>query len=94
MNFQTSVADADAAEKELAQAKANLALAQASKDTIDLKQQQLRALQEVRRAATAQLAEAQANIEEREIHAPVDDARFFQEPLRSAMLSTPVRPFS
>jgi HlyD family secretion protein len=72
MNFQTSVADTDAAEKDLGQARASLSIAQASKDTIELKQQQLRALREVRRAAVAQLAEARANIEEREIRAPVD----------------------
>jgi HlyD family secretion protein len=72
MNYQTSSADSDVAEKELAQAKANLAMAQASKDTIELKRQQFLALQEVRRAAAAQLAEAQANIEERKLYAPVD----------------------
>jgi multidrug resistance efflux pump len=72
MNYQTSLADADAAQKDLRQATANLALAQASKDTIELKQQQLHALQEVRRGAAAQLREAQANIEEREIRAPID----------------------
>jgi HlyD family secretion protein len=72
MNYQTSVADAEAAGKDLAQAQANLALAEASTDTIAVKQQQRRGLQEARRAATAQLAEAQANIEERQIHAPVD----------------------
>jgi HlyD family secretion protein len=72
MNYQTSVADADTAEKDLGQAKANLALAEASQDMIAVKQQQLRGLQEARRAAVAQVAEAQANIQEREIRAPVD----------------------
>jgi multidrug resistance efflux pump len=72
MNYETSVADADAAEKDLVLAKANLLMAETSKDTIELKQQQLRSLREVRRAAAAQLAEAQANIAERKIFAPVD----------------------
>jgi multidrug resistance efflux pump len=72
MNFQTSAADSDAAEKDLGQVRANLTIAQASKDTIELKQQQVRAFQELRRAAVAQLAEARANIKEREIRAPVD----------------------
>lgn len=72
MNFQTSAADTDAAGKDLGQARANLAIAESSKDTIELKHQQVRALQEGRRAAVAQLAEARANIEEREIRAPVD----------------------
>jgi HlyD family secretion protein len=72
MNYQTSAADTDAAGKDLVQAKANLAIAETSKDAIELKQQQLRSLREARRAATAQLAEAQANIEERNIYAPVD----------------------
>lgn len=72
MNYQTSVADNDAADKDLVQAKANLAIAETSKDMIEVKQQQLRSLREVRRAAAAQLAEAQANVEERNIYAPID----------------------
>jgi HlyD family secretion protein len=72
MNYQTSAADNDAAEKDLVQAKANLAIAETSKHMIELKQQRLRSLREARRAATAQLAEAQANIEERNLYAPVD----------------------
>jgi HlyD family secretion protein len=71
MHYQTSVADRSAAEEDLVQAKANLVTAQTSKDTIAVKQHQLRALRESRRAATAQLAEAQANIEERKIYAPI-----------------------
>jgi HlyD family secretion protein len=72
MNYQTSAAEADVAEKDLVQAKANLVIAETSKDTIELKQQQLRSVREARRAAASQLAEAQANIEERKIYAPVD----------------------
>lgn len=72
MTYETSVADVNAAEKDLSQAEANLAVAQASKDTVGLKLQQLRALQESRRAAEAQLAEARANLGERRIYAPTD----------------------
>jgi HlyD family secretion protein len=71
MNFRTSDADVTAAEEDLVQAKANLVIAQTSTDTIAVKQHQLRSLREGGRAATAQLAEAQANIEERKIYAPI-----------------------
>jgi multidrug resistance efflux pump len=72
MALRTSEADVDAAEKELARALADLALARASKDTIAVKRQQVRAHQESRRAAVAQLAEAQANLAERQVVAPAD----------------------
>jgi HlyD family secretion protein len=72
MTYETSVADGNAAEKDLSQAEANLAVAQASKDTVALKLQELRALQESRRAAEAQLEEARANLAERNIYAPTD----------------------
>jgi len=72
MSLRTSEADVEAAEKDLARAQADLALALASKDTIALKRQQVRALQESRRAAAGQLAEAQAILAERRIVAPTD----------------------
>ena len=70
--LRTSEADVTAAEKELAHAQADLALAQASKDAVAVKRQQVRALQESRRAAVGQLAEAQASLAERRIVAPAD----------------------
>ena len=72
MNHQTSAADVDAAEKDLAHARASLVMADTSRDMIEVKRHQLHSLRELRRAAEAQLAEAQANIEERMIYAPVD----------------------
>jgi membrane fusion protein YbhG len=72
MVLHTSEADVAAAEKDVARADANLLLARASVDTIGLKQQQLRALQESRRSALGRLAEAQANLAERTIVAPTD----------------------
>jgi len=72
MNYQTSQADVEASEKDLSQAEANLTVAQAAKDTVDLKIQALRALRQSRRAAAAQLAVAQANLAERSISAPTD----------------------
>lgn len=72
MSYETSQADVNASEKDLAQAEANLAVAQSTRDTVDLKTQQLHALQQSRRAAEAQLAEAQANLAERKIYAPTD----------------------
>lgn len=71
MHYRTSDADTRAAEEDLLQAKANLVIARTSTDTIAVKQHQLRSLREARRAAAAQLAEAQANVEERKIVAPV-----------------------
>jgi HlyD family secretion protein len=72
MSYETSLADVNAVEKDLSQAEANLAVALASKDTIALKAQTLRALQESRRSAEALLEEAKANLAERKIYAPTD----------------------
>jgi HlyD family secretion protein len=71
MANQTSQADRNAAEKELLQAKANLAVALASKDTLNLKTEQIKALRQTRRAVLAQVAEANANLAERRILAPI-----------------------
>ena len=70
MALHTTGADVAAAEKDVARAEANLALARASADTIELKRQQLRALGESRRTAVAHLEEARANFAERLIVAP------------------------
>jgi membrane fusion protein YbhG len=72
MSRRTSEADVAAATKDLARAEADLALARASGDTIALKQQQVLALKASRRAAESQLAEARANLAERQILAPID----------------------
>jgi HlyD family secretion protein len=71
MALRTSDAEEAAAEKDVVRAEANLALARASADTIGLKRQQLRALQESRGSAISRLAEAQANLAERQIVAPI-----------------------
>ena len=71
-NLDTSRADAEAADTELARARATLAMAQAGADTVGLKRQQLRALQESRRAALGQLAEVQASLDERQVVSPAD----------------------
>jgi HlyD family secretion protein len=70
MALRTSRADVAAAEKDVTRAEANVTLAKASTDTIGLKRQQLRALEEGRRTAAARLEEAQANLAERLIIAP------------------------
>ena len=72
MVMRTSEADVAAADEDVARAEANLVLARASADTIGLKRQQLRALLESRRSALGRLAEAQANLAERQIAAPLD----------------------
>jgi HlyD family secretion protein len=72
MNYETALADVNAAEKDLAQAEASLAVAQAARDTVKLKAEQIKVLEQSRNAARAQLAEAQANLAERKIYAPTD----------------------
>ena len=72
MSLRTSDADVTAAEKDLARAEANVTLARASKDTIALKEHQVRALKASRQAAAGQLAEVRANLAERQIFAPSD----------------------
>lgn len=72
MTLRTSEADVTAAEKDVGRASANLALTRASADTVGLKRQQLKALEESRRTAAARLAEADANLAERFIIAPED----------------------
>jgi HlyD family secretion protein len=72
MAYQTSQADVDAAEKGLTQAEANLGVAQAAKQTVDVKAEQVKVLEESRQSALAQLAEAEANLAERTIVAPAD----------------------
>jgi HlyD family secretion protein len=70
MTYQTSQADVEAAEKDLSHAEANRDMVLASKDGVELKRQQVRALQQTRRSVVAQLAEANANLAERKIIAP------------------------
>ena len=72
MTYAASQADVNAAEKDVAQAKANLAVAYSTRDTVELKAQQLHALQQSRRGAVAQMEEARANLAERMILAPTD----------------------
>ena len=72
MTYEASQADVNASDKDVAQAKANLAVAYSTRDTVELKSQQLRALQQSRRGAVAQLEEARANLAERMIYAPTD----------------------
>jgi HlyD family secretion protein len=72
MNYEAGQADVNAAEKDVAQAQANLAVAYSTKDTVELKTQQLRALQQGRRGAVSQMEEARANLAERMIYAPTD----------------------
>ncbi len=72
MAYRTAEADVDAAEKDYARATANLTLARATADTIALKRQQVRVLQESRRAALGQLAEVQASLTERQVIAPAN----------------------
>jgi HlyD family secretion protein len=72
MAWQTSDADVEAAEREVEQAESNLALAQTTQQTVDLKRHQVTALQANRRAVLAQIAEADANLAERSVIAPID----------------------
>jgi multidrug resistance efflux pump len=72
MAYHTSQADLDAAQKELVQTQSNVALARASRQTIDLKRQQVSALRGTRQALIAQVAEADATLAERRVVAPAN----------------------
>jgi HlyD family secretion protein len=91
MSRRTSEADVAAAAKDLARTEADLALARASADTIALKRQQVLALQASRRAALGQLAEAQANLAERQIFAPTDGT-ILSRPVEVGDVITPGAP--
>jgi HlyD family secretion protein len=67
---RTSVADVDAAQEDLHRAEANLEAARATADTVALKRQRVRVLQEARRAAAGQLQEVEATLAERHVIAP------------------------
>ncbi len=72
MNYETALADVNAAEKDLSQAEANLGVARAARDTVRVKEEQIKVLEQSRNAARGQLAEAQANLAEKKIYAPTD----------------------
>jgi multidrug resistance efflux pump len=72
MAWQTSDADVEATEREVEQAQSNLALAQTAEQAVDLKRHQVDALKANRRAIQAQIAEADANMAERTVIAPID----------------------
>ena len=72
MALRTSEAEVAAADQEVVRAKANVTLAVASADMVGVKQQQVRALEETRRAAQARLDEARATLAERILIASVD----------------------
>ena len=72
LGLRVGEADVEAADKDLAHADAVLSQARASADTIALKRQQHRALQQNRQAALAQRAELAATRNERFIVAPAD----------------------
>lgn len=72
MTLRTSQAELEAADKDVLRADADLAVARASSDSVALKREQVKALQQTRRAAVAQLEEAQATLAERRIVAPVN----------------------
>ena len=89
--LRTSEADLEAAEKDRARAEANLALARASSDSVGLKRQQVRALQETRRSVLGQVAEVQANLAERQILAPANGT-ILSRPVEVGDVVTPGAP--
>ena len=72
MQYETSLADVNAAEKELKKAKANLDAALASKDVVNIKRKQLESAEANYKAALARLSEAEADLRETKIYAPSD----------------------
>jgi HlyD family secretion protein len=91
MALQTTRADVTAAQKDVARAEANLALARASADTVELKRQQLQALAQSRRIAVARLEEARANFAERLIFAP-DNGTIVSRPVEVGAVVNPGSP--
>jgi membrane fusion protein YbhG len=91
LTLLTSRADLAATEKDVARAEADLALAHASADTIGLKRQQLRVLEESRRTAAARLDEARANLAERFITAP-DNGTIVARPVEVGDVVNPGSP--
>lgn len=88
---RTSEADLEAAEKDRSRAEADLALARASRDLVAVKEQQVLALRESRRAAAGQLAEAQASLAERRVFAP-SDGTIISRPVEVGDVVTPGSP--
>lgn len=72
MQYETSLADVNAAERELKKAKANLDAALASKGVVNIKRKQLESAEANYKAALARLSEAEADLRETKIYAPSD----------------------
>lgn len=72
MNSETSLADVNAAEKELKRAEANLHAATALKDTVVLKKKQLEAAIKNHAAAAARMQEVYADLQETMIYVPTN----------------------
>ena len=72
MNHETSLADVNAAEKELKRAEANLEAARAAKDIVNIKRMQLQGAEANYRAAVARMQEVYADLQETKIYAPAD----------------------
>ncbi|MEW6326564.1 MAG: efflux RND transporter periplasmic adaptor subunit [Thermodesulfobacteriota bacterium] len=72
MNHETSLADVNAAEKELKRAEANLEAALAAKDIVNIKRRQLQGAEANYRAAVARMQEVYADLQETKIYAPAD----------------------
>ena len=82
MEYETSRADVNAAEKELKRAEANLDAALASKDIVNIKRKQLQSAEANYRATVARMQEVYADLQETKIYAPSD----------GTILSRPVQP--
>ncbi|MBE0426688.1 MAG: efflux RND transporter periplasmic adaptor subunit [Nitrospirae bacterium] len=72
MNHETSLADVNAAEKELKRAEANLEAALAAKDIVNIKRRQLQGAEANYRASVARMQEVYADLQETKIYAPAD----------------------
>jgi HlyD family secretion protein len=91
MNYETAVADVNAAEKELKRAEANLHAAMALKDTIKLKRKQLQAAMRNRSAAVARKEEVYADLQETKIYAPANGT-ILSRPVENGEIINPGTP--
>ena len=70
MQYETGIADVNAAEKELKRAEANFKSALASKDLVEVKRKQLKSAEANYRAAIARMEEVYADLKETKIYSP------------------------
>jgi HlyD family secretion protein len=91
MEYETSLADSNAADKELKRAEANLKSALASKDLVEVKRKQLKSAQANYRAAMARMEEVYADLQETKIYSP-SNGTILSKPVENGEVVNPGTP--